>query len=109
GRPLHARGNFKSATRARFCLRPDGRARSRRGDARSHSLGAGILTGQPSVCYRAHDGEPVRATMMTRRSILAALLATCFCLFAVGPAAAQHYPHPVVKKIVALSTGGPLG
>src|SRR5215471_15818607 len=107
-RPLHARRNFKSATRARFCLRPDGRARLRRGDARSHSLGAGILTGQPSVCYRAHDGEPVRATTMTRRSILAALLATCFCLFAVGPATAQHYPNRVIKMIVPFPPGGPI-
>src|SRR5262244_4208491 len=107
-RPLHARRNFKSATRARFCLRPDGRARFRRGDARSHSLGAGILTGQPSVCYRAHDGEPVRATTMTRRSILAALLATCFCLFAVGPATAQHYPNRVIKMIVPFPPGGPI-
>jgi tripartite-type tricarboxylate transporter receptor subunit TctC len=46
--------------------------------------------------------------MMTTRSILAALLATCFCLFAVGPAAAQHYPNRVIKMIVPFPPGGPI-
>src|SRR5262249_56600230 len=39
---------------------------------------------------------------------LAALLATCFCLFAVGPAAAQHYPNRVIKMIVPFPPGGPI-
>src|SRR5262249_42460254 len=55
-----------------------------------------------------HDGEPVIATMMTRRSILAALLAACFCLLAVSPAAAQHYPNRVIKMIVPFPPGGPI-
>src|SRR5215475_5253420 len=46
--------------------------------------------------------------MMTRRSILAALLAACFCLFAVSPAAAQHYPNRVIKMIVPFPPGGPI-
>src|SRR5262249_48090188 len=46
--------------------------------------------------------------MMTRRSILAALLATCFCLFAVGPAAAHRYPNRVIKMIVPFPPGGPI-
>src|SRR5262249_52020484 len=46
--------------------------------------------------------------MMTRRSILAAVLASCFCLFVVGPAAAQHYPNRVIKMIVPFPPGGPI-
>src|SRR5215510_2059174 len=46
--------------------------------------------------------------MMTRRNILAALLATCFCLFAVSPAAAQRYPSRVIKMIVPFPPGGPI-
>src|SRR5215475_10599830 len=46
--------------------------------------------------------------MRTRRSILAALLATCFCLFAVSPAAAQRYPSRVIKMIVPFPPGGPI-
>ena len=44
---------------------------------------------------------------MTRRSILAALL-SCFCLFAVRPAAAQRYPSRVIKMIVPFPPGGPI-
>src|SRR5262249_44491875 len=40
--------------------------------------------------------------------ILAALLAACFCLFAVSPAAAQHYPNRVIKMIVPFPPGGPI-
>src|SRR5262249_15297664 len=54
--PLHIRRNFNSIARTRFCLRTSARARPRRGDARSHSLGGGLLIGQSSVCYRKREG-----------------------------------------------------
>src|SRR5215470_10654529 len=45
---------------------------------------------------------------MRRLSILAALLATWFCLFAAGPAASQQYPNRVIKMIVPFPPGGPI-
>src|SRR6516164_5167701 len=45
---------------------------------------------------------------MKRRSILAALFATCCCLVAVGPAASLNYPNRVIKMIVPFPPGGPI-
>src|SRR5262249_48382498 len=45
---------------------------------------------------------------MRRRSILAALFATCCCLVAVGPAASLNYPNRVIKMIVPFPPGGPI-
>jgi len=46
--------------------------------------------------------------MVTRRNILASLLATCFGFPAAGPAAAEHYPSRVIKMIVPFPPGGPI-
>jgi tripartite-type tricarboxylate transporter receptor subunit TctC len=53
---------------------------------------------------KAQAGE---TTMMRRLTVLASLLAACFCLFAV-PAASQHYPNRVIKMIVPFPPGGPI-
>src|SRR5215468_6162893 len=45
---------------------------------------------------------------MRRRSILAALFASCCCLVAVGPAASLNYPNRVIKMIVPFPPGGPI-
>src|SRR5215469_4965603 len=45
---------------------------------------------------------------MRRRSILAALFATCCCLVAVGPAASLNYPSRMIKMIVPFPPGGPI-
>jgi tripartite-type tricarboxylate transporter receptor subunit TctC len=46
--------------------------------------------------------------MIMRRSVLASLLAACFCLLAVDPAASQHYPSRTIKMIVPFPPGGPI-
>src|SRR4029453_18142122 len=49
----------------------------------------------------------VRATTMTRRSILAGLL-PFFCFCGVPPAGAARYPSRVIKMIVPFPPGGPI-
>ena len=46
--------------------------------------------------------------MMTRRIVLASLLAACFWLFSVGPSASQHYPNRLIVMIVPFPPGGPI-
>jgi tripartite-type tricarboxylate transporter receptor subunit TctC len=46
--------------------------------------------------------------MMTRRIVLASLLAAAACLFVAEPTAAQNYPNRIIKMIVPFPPGGPI-